>query len=168
MNIIVAGIGNLLMGDDGLGIHAIHAMKEAPRISGITILDVGTSALALAADLAQADFLLLIDAIRAGGQPGVVHQFSGDTIAPPKSPRSLHEYGVSHVLAQMDSVRRPREIIVVGLEPGALDFGMNLSDPVAQALPALVEEAWQIVNRWRSLPVHDPRRHVDQLQESIP
>lgn len=156
MKIIVAGIGNLLMGDDGLGVHAIRAMKENPVEPGIILVDVGTSSLSLAVDLEQADGLLLLDAVRTGARPGTLHQLAADAVARPRMPRSLHEYGVGHVLAHMDVVRRPRKVMILGLEPFRVEFGMTLSEPVTGALPELVEAAWHMARQWSVDLPYDP------------
>lgn len=169
MKIIVAGIGNLLMGDDGLGVHAVQAMMHKPLVPGVHLVDAGTSALSLAVDLERADGLLLLDAVRSGARPGTLHQLDGDAVGPPRLPRSLHEYGVAHVLAQMDAVRRPRHIVVLGLEPDLVAFGMTLSPPVARALPGLVDAAWRMVDRWSSTHAyHAIEHHAAQPQEATP
>lgn len=141
--VLVLGVGNLLMGDDGLGVCAVQAMQNAPRDPSIALLDAGTAMFAAAIEVERADRLIILDAIRTGRRPGTLILLDGTRLGQPAgAPRSLHEYGVAHLLAGCDPARRPGQITVLGLEPAALGFGLGLSDPVREALPELIEAAW--------------------------
>ncbi len=146
--VLVIGVGNLLMGDDGLGVHAVHRMMTRPAPRGVVMMDAGTSMLAIQPDVMQADRLLVLDAVRIGSPPGALHRLDGNAVGPPRCPRSLHEYGVGHLLDGIPASQRPGTVAVLGLEPGRLTFSMTLSPEVACRLDGLVDAAWRTVYDW--------------------
>lgn len=140
---VVLGVGNLLLSDEGVGPHAIAQLGRRLRLPpSVELIDGGTSAMELLADLAGAQLLLIVDAVAGGGLPGTIHVLKGDEV-----PRfftlklSPHQVGLSDVLATLlVAGESPQETIIIGVEPGSLALGMELSAEVAAALPALAEE----------------------------
>jgi hydrogenase maturation protease len=144
--ILVAGLGNLLLQDEGVGVHAARELaKWLPR--GVAVVDVGIDIRGAIGLLEQADKVLALDAVQAGGRPGQVYSFRlGDANAM----TSVHGGGLR---SAMDSLtgRRP-EVVVLGIEPGRTGYGMELSPGVARAVPGLVARATTIIDRWQTDP----------------
>ena len=144
---LVMGLGNPIMGDDGLGIVALEELRRCWRISpGIRLEDGGTWGMSLLPLIEETDRLLVIDAIKAGGSPGTLVCLEGDDL-----PRyfalklSPHQIDLKEVLAVCHlRGSTPREVVALGLEPDSIDMSTELSVPVAEALPHLLQE---IVNR---------------------
>ncbi len=147
IRIVVLGVGNLLLSDDGLGVHAVRRLLENPP-PDIEIYDAGTSALT-ALDLADgADRLLMIDAIQANQPPGTMMRCNGFTAKNEPGMPSIHAMGLTTALQLVPEDRRPRCFTVLGVEPESLDYGMELSNTLQNRLPDLLGEATQILDQW--------------------
>ena len=135
---LVVGLGNLLLRDDGVGVHAVRELRRVlpPRIVAV---DVGTAVLDALHLYEWADRIIGIDAMQAGGPPGTIYSFGVDDVDDPALRASLHEVGL---VAALRFMKGPRPAIsMLAVEPETMDAGMELSTPVQQALPRLVEAA---------------------------
>ncbi len=140
--LVVLGLGNLLMGDDGLGVRALERLAAAFAPDARTrFLDGGTLGLALIPYIERADALLVVDAVATGAEPGTLVRLEADEVPSRVDVRlSPHELGVVDILAGATfSGRRPEPTILLGVGPADISFGVDLSTAVAQSLPALVE-----------------------------
>ncbi len=146
--VLVAGLGNLLLKDDGVGVHAVRALQHGvPR--GVQAVEVGTAVLDALHLLEWADRVLAIDAMQAGGIPGTVYRFGMEDVADRAIRASLHEVDLVAALRFLTNGHRP-EITVLGVEPETIDTGLDLSPSVQAALPRLVAAAQEIVTGWRA------------------
>ena len=141
--VVILGIGNLLMADDGIGVHAAQALAADPP-PGVEVVDAGTDFLSALPFLEAADKALIIDAVQAGGTPGTIYRFSETELAPHTS-TSAHATNLLAARQLLPPGTRWPEISVLGVEPGVLDYGMELSAPVAAALPRVVAQAREAV-----------------------
>ena len=135
---LVVGLGNILLRDDGVGVHAVRALRNVlpPRI---VTAEVGTAVLDALHLYEWADRIIGIDAMQAGGAPGTIYSFGVDDVANADARASLHEIGF---IAAVRLLKRPQpEICILAVEPETLDAGMDLSAPVEAALPELVRVA---------------------------
>jgi hydrogenase maturation protease len=139
MNTLVLGIGNLLLSDEGVGVHVVRALARRELPSGVAVVEAGTAFLDVLPDIAQADRILLVDAMEGGGAPGTVYRVPFDQCRHPGMLASLHGLDLSRVLFMAGNDRKP-EIMVFGIEPARIEWGMELSPAVQHALPA-VEQA---------------------------
>ncbi len=146
--ILVAGLGNLLLQDDGVGVHAVRALqKGVPR--GVRAVEVGTAVLDVLHLVEWADRILAIDAMAAGGAPGTIYRFGIADVAEAAVKASLHEVDLLAALRFLTSGHRP-EIAVLGVEPETIEAGLELSPSVQATIPHLVAAAQDIVTRWRA------------------
>ncbi len=140
-------MGNLLLQDDGVGVHAIRRLREAPH-PRILLAEVGTAVLDSLHLLNWADKILAIDAMATGGKPGTVYEFGVQDVEG-KGPRaSLHELSLLSALRFLPQ-NRPPEIKILGIEPETIAYGLNLSPTVHAALPLVTHTAREIAGRWR-------------------
>jgi hydrogenase maturation protease len=140
--LLVLGLGNVLCGDDGLGVVAVHLLQRRYRPpEGGLILDGGTLGLSLLPHLEQARDAILVDAIQTDGPPGTLVRLEGDDVAPAVAARlSVHQVGVLDLLeAARWRGRYPPRLILLGLIPESLALGVSRTAAVEAALPALVE-----------------------------
>lgn len=152
--VLVIGVGNPLMSDDGVGQRLLEALaaRVAPD-EKIQFLDAGTLGFMLLPRVEQCDALLALDAAELGAEPGAVQVFEGEALdAFARAPRcSVHELGLRDLL---DAARLtgslPQRRALVGVQPGRLGWGMALSPAVEAALPAASEAATQLLERWLS------------------
>jgi len=158
--ILIAGLGNLILGDDGVGVHAVRRIKsDAPR--GVTVVEVGTAVMDALHLLEKADKVLVIDALQAGGVPGTVYAARVADLDNRGVQASLHEL---NLLAALHFLKRWPEILILGVEPETIQLGMTLSPRVEAAIPELIRHVLEAVGRWRRVPLlvhnsrHGPKR----------
>lgn len=140
--LLVLGLGNVLCGDDGLGVVAVHLLQRRYQTpDGVSVLDGGTLGLSLLPQLEDARQVILIDAIRADGPPGSLVRLEGDDVARAVAARlSVHQVGVVDLLDGAHwRERYPTRLVLLGLVPQTLELGLKRSVPVEAALPGLVE-----------------------------
>jgi hydrogenase maturation protease len=137
--IVVIGVGNLLLRDEGIGIHALKALQEAGLPPQVRLIDGGTSP-DLIAYTKGGDKLIIIDAARAGGAPGTIYRFRPEDLAGDKGTfTSAHELGVVPNLKLMSLLgNQPEETVIIGVEPKEIDFGIELSAELQRKLPEIV------------------------------
>ncbi len=143
---LVLGVGNLLLTDEGIGIHAIQRILGENRLGekrldeDLEIIDGGTAGLALLYYLEGVDKLVIIDAVETGGPPGTIVRLAGDRIPAYMALKvSPHEITLPDFLAaaQLRDLY-PKEVIVWGMQPRSLEVGVELSPDVEARLDTLV------------------------------
>ena len=138
--IVVIGVGNLLLKDEGIGIHAVQALQELELPPDVKLIDGGTSP-DLIAYTRAGDKLIIVDAAKAGGEPGTIYRFKPEDLAEERaSLASAHEMGVVENLKLMSLAgNEPGEIVIIGIEPGEIEFGTELSPELRSKVPEIVE-----------------------------
>jgi len=145
--ILIVGLGNPLLQDDGVGVHAVHELQKLD-LPGVLSVEVGTAVFDALHLLENADRVLAIDAMEAGGAPGTIYSLGVADVADQGPKASLHELGLLAALRFLPPGKAPR-ISVLGMEPQTIAFGLELSPPLQATLPELVRAAAQIVTCWR-------------------
>jgi len=150
---VVIGVGNTLLSDDGVGVHAARRLQTDPRLpAGVTILDGGTLGLELIPYASDASRLLFLDAVNAAVSPGTLTRMTGSELLGCSGGWNVHQLGVADLIAALALVSaEPQEIVVLGLQPGYTDWGTSLSPEIESALPALVDAALSELGRWAQL-----------------
>ncbi|MCV2487925.1 hydrogenase maturation protease [Geodermatophilus sp. YIM 151500] len=155
--VLVAGIGNVFLGDDGFGVEVVRRLGSGTASSGlpdgVDVVDYGIRGVHLAYDLLDdpPDTLVLVDAVPLDGPPGtlavleVPDRTAGDGPVPAVDGHGLHPDAVLRLLRGLGgSVRR---VLVVGCAPAAVDPGMALSAPVAAAVDGAVRLVREVAGR---------------------
>jgi hydrogenase maturation protease len=143
--VLVAGVGNRLMGDDGFGPRVIDLLSSAPLPENVEVRDIGTAGLTIATDLSGYDLVVFLDSINVEGEPGRLHK-SGIVVEEDVgditelSRFTLHEVGLEGLLkfAKAIDVLPPR-VILIGCKPKALSPTLELSPEVEDALDTAAE-----------------------------
>jgi len=176
-NTVVIGVGNTILSDEGVGVHAARLLQSDPRVpAGVTILDGGTIGLELVPYACDASYLLILDAMNSGQAPGTLVRMTGNELLGTKTGRSAHQLGVADLIAALALVStRPQDIVVLGVQPANTDWGTSLSPAVEAALLLLVDAALAQLNLWgqsglesaasSSLGAESSQRRVDSCQE---
>lgn len=136
--LLIAGLGNLLLTDDGVGIHALRALESDPP-PGAVLLEIGTAVLDALDWIERADRIVALDAVHGAAEPGTVYRVDVGELRPAAAPMSIHELDLRAALRLIPGARVP-QIIALGVEPAVVDYGMELSPAVQAALPAYLEE----------------------------
>jgi hydrogenase maturation protease len=138
--VVVIGVGNLLLKDEGIGIHAVKALQGMNLPRSVEIIDGGTSP-DLIAYTEAGDKLVIVDAARAGGEPGTIYRFRpGDLAGEKGGLASAHELGVEQSLRLMSLMgKEPGEIVIIGVEPKEIDWGIEPTAELQQKIPEIVK-----------------------------
>lgn len=150
--VVVLGIGNSLLADDGVGVHAVRCLREAVPEPDIEWIDAGTLNFTLLPYLEHARALVVIDAAELGEQPGTVRTYQGDEMdrmVGAGRRNSVHQAGLADLLGMarlQDCLPAHRALITV--QPQRIDWGEALSPPVAAAMPGICERARLLAQRW--------------------
>lgn len=142
---LVLGVGNLLLGDDGAGIHAVERLAERNLPSFVKVRDAGTPGWGLPAWFEGHEKVIIIDAVRMGGVPGSWKRFNPEAVRLFASDEvlSLHEPGLANGLALAEALGAlPEDIVIYGIEPDECNVAEGLSPAIQQALVPLVEEIY--------------------------
>jgi len=145
--ILIAGLGNLLLTDDGVGIHAVRELAGF-KMDGVETADIGTAVFHAMHYLERADRVLLIDAVKAGGNPGDIYLLDADDVSEEGPAASIHTLGMRSLARLMPSACKCPPMTVLGVEPKSLDYGTELSSPVRAVLPEVIETALYTVRSW--------------------
>jgi hydrogenase maturation protease len=152
VQVLVLGIGNILLRDDGVGIRVLQALERGfPRDERLSFVDGGTIGFMLSALVEQAPDLLVIDAVRMAAPPGSVRCFENEAMDHFLTGRrsSVHEIGLRDVLdmARLTGTL-PRRRVLVGVEPGTVELGEQLSPEVGRGVVAAVLAARGMLEHW--------------------
>ena len=138
--ITVLGIGNLLLKDEGIGVHLVQKLAGVVGDANVKIIDAGTypDFLSLVDD--NLDKLIIVDAVQTGDMPGTIYRFSPDDIDLDSTlPVSIHDMGVLDSLKTMALFnRQPKSTVIIGIEPKTIDIGLDLSPEVEETLPEII------------------------------
>ena len=151
MRVLVLGLGNVLLRDEGLGVWVAETLKRGVEFpEGVSIVEGGTLGLDLLPLLDGVERLCVIDAVRFGRAPGAVVRLEGDDVPAALSVKlSPHQIGIQDLFAAARLMgSEPPSVVLWGMEPGRLDPGTGFSPPVAESLPRLRDEVIEELGRW--------------------
>ena len=144
--VLVLGMGNILLEDEGLGIRALQVLQKRYEIpDGVELLDGGTTGMGLLDEISRRKHLLVLDAVQTGDPPGTLVEMRNDEVPVYFGKRvTPHQLGLSDVLATLElSGEKPAEVVVLGMVPQSLEMKLELSELVQGQLDGLVELANQ-------------------------
>ena len=139
--ILVLGIGNILLRDEGVGVRVIERMRGISLSDDVELVDGGTAGADLLDVLAERQKVIVIDAVQADCEPGTLLRFTADDLVRPDGVgMSLHELGLGEALTMTRQLGcAPKEVVVFGIEPKDLQCGLELSEEVVASIPKVVE-----------------------------
>jgi len=140
-SVAVLGIGNLLCKDDGIGVRVIQRMLDSGKYAYVDLIDGGTSPDLLCLLDDSINRLIIVDALKGGGQPGDVYRLDiGDENIADESPASLHGLGVLDSLKMMRSLgMQPPAVTIIGVEPADTSPGLGLSAGIEALIPSIID-----------------------------
>ncbi len=136
----VIGVGNLLLRDEGIGIHVIQEMRKM-GVKNIDLLDCATAGLDLLHIIGKYEKIVIVDAVKGGNKPGTIYKLGIRDINFEKGEAlSLHEVNLTKTLEIGEKLGLlPEKIVLIGVEPKDLGFGMELSEEVKKSLPFVID-----------------------------
>jgi hydrogenase maturation protease len=148
---VVIGVGNTILSDEGVGVHAARMLQSDQRVPpGVTILDGGTIGLELIPYASNATHVLLLDAMDSQSAPGTLARMEGKDLLGTTAGRSVHQLGVVDLIAALFLTSTHRQdIVVLGVQPANTDWGTALSPKIHAALAPLVDAALAQLELWK-------------------
>ena len=140
--IVILGLGNILMKDEGLGVHAVGELAKQGLPENVEVVDGGTAGLGAFAPLNNVEKLIIIDALKAGKAPGTIYRLQPKDLSNNSHSHtlSLHQIGVLETIAIFEKTGDlPREIVIIGVEPKEIALGTELTDEIKNKLPDVVK-----------------------------
>lgn len=151
LRVLVVGVGNILLKDEGVGVHVAWKLQELSLPGDVEVIDGGTASLEVLLLHEGVDKLVMIDAMRTGKKPGTIYKGrfkagESEELAwifgqSAKSKISLHQVGLIEAMAAAEKLNRaPKEIVIIGVEPGEWDYGLELTETVKQSIPEVIKK----------------------------
>ncbi len=151
MSILVLGLGNTIMTDDGFGVKVVTTLTSRYHFPGpVQLLDGGTLGLDLLPYLENVDSLLIIDALDMRDEPGKIFRLEGDEV--PRafaSKLSVHQMGLQDLLAVAEMQgHAPRVLVVWGVQPECIEMGTELTATLTAAVEPMVISVLKELQGW--------------------
>lgn len=140
--VLVLGVGNILLRDEGFGIHVVRKMMEMDLPANVEVIDGATGGFDLVDFVEGREKVVFVDVVQTDQKPGTLYRFAGEDLEDrPKSGLSLHEIDVSDLLKLIDMLGLARpEIIVIGIEPKDMATAtMDLSPELEAQIPRVID-----------------------------
>ena len=158
--VLVLGVGNVLMRDDGVGVRVLRALEQGHEgDTRVRFADGGTIGFMLSTLIEEAPDLLVIDALRMAEPPGCVRCFENEAMDRFLTGRcgSVHEIGLRDALDMARLTGKfPRRRALVGVEPANTELGEELSAEVERGVAPAVLMARGVLQRWLGATEHVP------------
>jgi hydrogenase maturation protease len=137
---VVLGAGNELFKDEGVGVHAARILQTKLLPSDVEVIDGGTSP-DIWSLIDGADKLIIVDAVKGGCEPGTIYRFTPQQIVADRGiVTSVHQMGILENLSLMELVGgKPKETVIVGVEPAELEPGLELSARLQERMPKIIQ-----------------------------
>lgn len=149
--VAVIGIGNILMSDEGFGVHLVQELKRSWTFSpAIQLTDGGTMGMELLGFMENFDHLLLLDAIEGNAEPGTIYNFNHEHVHKHFSSQvSAHEIGIQDLLFIQSLGDHPLKAChVIGIEPASLEPSLQLTALAQSKLQHAAKQCVQLLETW--------------------
>ncbi|MGB6681959.1 MAG: hydrogenase maturation protease [Candidatus Bathyarchaeia archaeon] len=148
---VVIGVGNVLLSDEGVGIHIVRQLKKRDISKLVEIHEIGTSSFELLNVIEGNSRVIIVDAVRMDEKPGTVKEIDlviEDDISLLPQFTSLHQLDLISTLKMAKGViDLPKKIVLIGIEPASLDAGIELSKLVETAIPNAISEIIKSIDK---------------------
>ncbi len=148
--LLVLGVGNILLQDEGLGVHAVRILQEDSTIPAeVDIVDGGTTGMALMSMLQQYKHVIIIDATADNNPPGTVRHISPSTKVWLPPTRTIHELGLNDLILAMnlDGYCPKIDMIVVSANRYTT-IGFSLSPEVEASMPVVIDLSKHLISKY--------------------
>jgi hydrogenase maturation protease len=155
-SILVLGIGNLVMCDDGIGVRVAQKLQQEYRFpENVEVMDGGTLGLDLLPKLENLSYLIMIDAVETGKKAGTCVRLSGQELPIALETKvSPHQMGLKDLLAVSELMgHSPLEMVLIGVQPECIEMEIGLSPAVEAQLGLLTANVLEELARWGIQPL---------------
>lgn len=151
ISVLVLGIGNLVMGDDAVGVMVAHRLQQGFRFAdNVEIMDGGTLGLDLLPKLENITNLIMVDAVETGKKAGTCVRLCGQELPIALQTKvSPHQMGLKDLLAVSELMgHSPKEMVLIGVQPGSIEMEIGLTAEVEAQLETLVSNVLTELANW--------------------
>jgi hydrogenase maturation protease len=138
--LLILGVGNLLLRDEGIGVHVANRLKSMELPPDVEVIDGGTGGFDLIDYIEGRKKVVVVDTVKGGEAPGTIYRFGIDDIeVTPKIPWSLHDIDLTDTIRVADRLgKRPDDMVIIGVEPKDMELGLELSPEIEEQIPKVI------------------------------
>ena len=146
--ILILGIGNILLKDEGVGVHTAKKMMEMDLPPDIEVMDGGTMGLNLLFHIEGRKKVIVIDTVLVGDPPGTIYRFTDESLVDSKPMlRTAHGVDFTDVIKTSKMLgTKPEEIVFIGIEPESLEEGLEMTPTIEKRVPVLIKMVMKELN----------------------
>ena len=142
-DVVVIGLGNPLLSDEGIGVHLIRKLSEnQDKFPSVEFIDAGTGGMNVLHLIANRKKAVIIDCVKMGKKPGAIRRFEPTDVQTTKKMThfSLHEADILRIIELSRQLGEcPNQIVIFGIEPESLEFGQNLSKTLSDKIDLYID-----------------------------
>ncbi|MCX7923880.1 MAG: HyaD/HybD family hydrogenase maturation endopeptidase [Clostridia bacterium] len=136
---VILGIGNILLRDDGVGVHVVKALENQNLPSTIELVDGGTSTLDTLSYFLDYKKIIVIDSLKAGYEPGTIYKINPEDIKSYKKENlSIHDVQILDVVKMANMIGSFPEVVIFGIEPKEIRFDLEMTDLIKSKIPDVI------------------------------
>jgi len=156
---MILGVGNLLLRDEGVGVHVATNLQEYPLPDNIEVIEGGTDGFKLFHLIMEADRLIVVDCVKGGDEPASIYRFDIEDFDhfPDIYKTSVHQISITEVVKLSGTMRTPPSTTIIGIEPAEISMSMELSTAVRAKIPEVLE----IILETAGLDPEEYREYLD-------
>ncbi len=153
--VVIIGIGNLLLMDEGIGVHVINELEKYDLPRNLELYDGGTGGFKLTDLMHGAGMVVFVDAVETGKVPGTVTIFKLEDVRSvyPKKKYSLHDTDLIEVIKIAELLDNPPEIEVVGVQPKTINYGTALTKELVDSMSNIINTVLMRIEEVCRLPL---------------
>jgi hydrogenase maturation protease len=150
-HILIMGVGNLLLSDEGVGVHIAQKMMEMHLPPEVHVVEGGTDGFGLINVILAADRMILIDAVRGGGKPGSIYRFDIEDCPSCLDifKTSVHQVSILEVINLSGLIGSTPSTTIIGIEPKRLEMGTQLSPEIGAKIPKVIQMVLREIEKSR-------------------
>jgi hydrogenase maturation protease len=139
--IVILGVGNVLLSDEGVGVHVANELIKMELPDNVSVVEGGTDGFRLLNVITEADRLIVVDAVKGGGEPGTIYRFDINDVrnSPSGFKTSVHQIGILEVIDLSGLIGKTPHTTVIGVEPKSLEMSLELSPEIKGKVPRVIE-----------------------------
>ena len=148
---LILGVGNILLGDEGVGVRIAQALEKRPKIlSHFDVVDGGTCGMELLDDMANREYIIIVDAVLANKAPGEIIVLHDEQVPVFFSRKiSPHQLGICDVLSALKLTDEfPKNLCLIGIQPETLEPQIALSEIVQNQFPEIFETLEKVLKNY--------------------
>ncbi len=151
--VLILGVGNLLLKDDGFGVHLINALQDTAFPENVKVMEAGTVSHQLIPLLHEVDNLIIIDVVEANDTPGSLFRFSPDDMKfAVEQQVSLHQISIIDVLQMAELTGRKPKTVIIGVQPkDVTSWSLELSDELKAVIPKVKDLIFEELKKLKAI-----------------